>query len=115
MVIYPYVILLSGLYLWHATASYCLIRSRGYPLALLQSCIDKLRHSKEWKDTGKSGEQILYRTLVDKFYVPVNQILRNVHIPTSDSKTSEIDLLVVSKKGLLVFECKITLAISTVT
>lgn len=38
--------------------------------------------------------------------MPENQILRNVYIPTSDGKTSEIDLLVVSKKGLLVFECK---------
>lgn len=68
--------------------------------------IDKLRHPKEWTDAGKSGEQILYRTLVDKFHVPENQILRNVYIPTSDGKTSEIDLLAVSKKGLLVFECK---------
>ncbi|MGN1312595.1 MAG: nuclease-related domain-containing protein [Candidatus Nanosyncoccaceae bacterium] len=68
--------------------------------------IDKLRHPEEWKDAGKSGEQIVYRVLVDKFHVPEAQILRNVYIPTSDGKTSEIDLLVVSKKGLLVFECK---------
>lgn len=68
--------------------------------------IDKLRHPKEWKDAGKSGEQIVYRVLVDKFHVPEAQILRNVYIPTSDGKTSEIDLLVISKKGLLVFECK---------
>lgn len=68
--------------------------------------IDKLRHPKEWKDAGKSGEQIVYRVLVDKFHVPEVQILRNVYIPTSDGKTSEIDLLVISKIGLLVFECK---------
>ena len=68
--------------------------------------IDKIRHPEEWIDEGKSGEQIIYRTLIDQIYVPENQILRNVYVPTADGKTSEIDLLVVSKKGLLVFECK---------
>lgn len=68
--------------------------------------IDRLRHPEEWQDEGKSGEQIVYRLLVDKIHVPENQILRNVYVPTEDGKTSEIDILVVSKKGLLVFECK---------
>lgn len=68
--------------------------------------IDKIRHPEEWTDEGKSGEQIIYRTLIDQIHVPENQVLRNVYIPTADGKTSEIDLLVVSKKGLLVFECK---------
>lgn len=68
--------------------------------------IDKIRHPEEWTDEGKSGEQIIYRTLIDQIHVPDNQVLRNVYIPTADGKTSEIDLLVVSKKGLLVFECK---------
>ena len=68
--------------------------------------IDKIRHPEEWTDEGKSGEQIVYRMLIDQIHVPENQILRNVYIPTVDGKTSEIDLLVVSKKGLLVFECK---------
>ena len=68
--------------------------------------IDKLRNPKEWKDAGSSGEQIIYIALRDKLHVPENQILRNVFIPTKNGKTSEIDLLVVSKKALLVFECK---------
>ncbi|WP_108775145.1 nuclease-related domain-containing protein [Lactimicrobium massiliense] len=68
--------------------------------------IDKIRHPEEWKDQGSSGERIIYRTLVDQIHVPESQILRNVYVPTVDGKTSEIDLLVVSKKGLLVFECK---------
>ena len=68
--------------------------------------IDKIRHPEEWTDEGKSGEQIIHRTLIDQIHVPENQVLRNVYIPTADGKTSEIDLLVVSKKGLLVFECK---------
>ena len=68
--------------------------------------IDRLRHPEEWEDEGKSGEQIIYRLLVDKIHVPESQILRNVYVPTEDGKTSEIDILAVSKKGLLVFECK---------
>lgn len=68
--------------------------------------LDKLKNPNEWKNTGKAGEQIIFTTLRDKIHVPENQILRNVYIPTKDGKTSEIDILVVSKKGLLVFECK---------
>ena len=57
--------------------------------------IDKLKHPEEWTDNGKSGERIMYRTLVDENGVPENQILRNVYIPTKGGKTSEIDLIVV--------------------
>ena len=67
---------------------------------------DKLKNPEEWRNAGSSGEQIIYNTLRNKLHVPDNQILRNVYIPTGNGKTSEIDLLVVSRKGLLVFECK---------
>lgn len=68
--------------------------------------IDKIKHPEEWKSVGSSGERIAYNTLTKKFNIPENQILRNVYIPTKDGKTSEIDLLVVSKKGIFVFEIK---------
>ncbi len=68
--------------------------------------LDKLKHPEEWKTAGSSGERIVYNTLVKNFHIPESQILRNVYIPTGNGKTSEIDLLVVSKKGLFVFECK---------
>ena len=68
--------------------------------------IDKLKHPEEWKDAGNSGERILYNTLIKKFSIPENQIFRNVYIPIKNGKTSEIDLLAVSKKGLFVFEVK---------
>lgn len=68
--------------------------------------IDKIKNPEEWKDIGSSGERIIYITLRDKIHIPENQILRNVYVPTDDGKTSEIDVLVVSRKGLLVFECK---------
>ena len=68
--------------------------------------INKLKNPEEWKDAGSSGEQIIYLYLRDKVHIPENQIFRNVYIPTKNGKTSEIDILVLSKKGLLVFECK---------
>ncbi len=52
-----------------------------------------------------SGERLIYLSLINKYKVPAEQILRNVYIPTSKG-TTEIDLLIVSKKGILVFECK---------
>ena len=68
--------------------------------------IDKIKHPEEWKDAGTSGERIIYNTLIHKIGIPEKQIFRNVYIPTKNGKTSEIDLLVLSKKGLFVFECK---------
>lgn len=68
--------------------------------------LDKIKHPEEWKTAGSSGERIVYNTLITKFKIPEQQILRNVYIPTKTGKTSEIDLLVISKKGLFVFECK---------
>ena len=67
---------------------------------------DRFKNPEEYKDTGSAGERIFFTTLRDKIHVPEKQILRNVYIPTANGKTSEIDILVVSKKGLLVFECK---------
>ena len=55
---------------------------------------------------GDIGEDKLYLALRNKINIPDNQILRNVYIPTHNGKTTEIDMIVVSKKGLLVFECK---------
>lgn len=68
--------------------------------------IDKLKHPEEWKDAGVSGERTLYNTLTKKFNIPENQIFRNVYIPVKNNKTSEVDLLIISKKGIFVFECK---------
>lgn len=68
--------------------------------------VDRLRHPEEWRDAGSAGERIIYNTLIQKFKIPEGQIFRNVYVPTRDGKTSEIDLLVVSKKGIFVFEVK---------
>ena len=68
--------------------------------------VDKVKHPEEWKDAGSSGERVLYNTLIHDLSIPENQIFRNVYIPKGKDTTSEIDLIVVSKKGLFVFECK---------
>lgn len=68
--------------------------------------IDKLLHPKEWKTAGSAGERMLFWALIEKFHIPENQIFRNVYIPRDSNRTAEIDLLVVSKKGIFVFECK---------
>ncbi len=67
---------------------------------------DRFKNPEEYKTKGSSGERIIYKTLMEKFHVPERQMLRNVYIPTTNGETTEIDLLVVSKKGLLVFEVK---------
>ena len=68
--------------------------------------IDKIRHPEEWSDVGKAGERAFWMRLTKDLQVPENQILRNVYIPTKDGRTSEIDLIVISTKGIFVFECK---------
>lgn len=67
---------------------------------------DMLIHHKEYKTKGGITERFAYNWL-KKLGVSKEQIFRNVYIPVKDSdKTTEIDLLVLSKKGILVFECK---------
>jgi len=65
---------------------------------------DRFQHPEEYATKGAEGERLLYLRLKE-LGVPEKQILRNVYIPTRNG-TTEIDLLVVSRKGLLVFECK---------
>ncbi len=67
--------------------------------------IDKIKHPEEYRNKGTTGERAVYLTLTKKFHIPEKQIFRNIYIPTKNG-TTEIDLIVVSKKGILVFECK---------
>lgn len=76
----------------------------GFLYWLFNGGHDRIKHPEEYKTKGSTGEQAAYLALL-KCGVPKNQIIRNVYIPT-DKGTTEIDMLVVSKKGLLVFECK---------
>lgn len=67
---------------------------------------DLLIHHKEYGTKGEAGERFMYVELKE-LGISKEQIFRNIYIPVKNSgKTTEIDLLVLSKKGLLVFECK---------
>ena len=68
--------------------------------------IDRAKHPEEWKGKGSSGERIIQLMLIQKLKIPENQIFRNLYIPKPNGETSEIDILVLSKKGIFVFECK---------
>lgn len=80
-----------------------LMRKNGITFAEL---FDRLIFWKEYKTKGGVTERFAYNWLKN-LGVSKEQIFRNVYVPVKDSnKTTEIDLLVLSKKGLLVFECK---------
>lgn len=73
---------------------------------VLDNGIDKLKNKDEWNSPGAAGERKIYLDLIDKYNIPSEQILRNVYIPKKNGQTSEIDLLIISKKAIFVFECK---------
>lgn len=73
-------------------------------IAIFRSA-DQIKHPEEYQTKGSTGERLTYLQLTKHYDVPEQQILRNVYIPTKQG-TTEIDLLIVSKKGILIFECK---------
>lgn len=72
---------------------------------------DYIFHHAEHETLGQSGERHLYLEL-KRYGVPRQQVFRNVYIPALsrsgkiNGKTTEIDLLVLSRKGILIFEHK---------
>lgn len=68
--------------------------------------IDKLKHPDEWSSKGSAGERAVWLTLTKKYHIPEDRIFRNVYVPIGRNRMTEIDMVVVSRKGLLVFECK---------
>ncbi len=62
---------------------------------------------KLWNERGKGyyGEYLLFNTLYQKIQ-GCCKILMNLQIPTSNGKTTEIDLLLIHETGLYVFEVK---------
>ncbi len=57
------------------------------------------------KDTGKYGEYLTYNCL-KKMEYEGSRFLFNVYIPKENGETSEIDVLMISHKGVFVFESK---------
>lgn len=70
-----------------------------------------ISNRQEYQTSGGAGERFLYRELL-KIGIPKNQIFRNVYISVTDNrefeqnKTTEIDILMISKKGIFIFEHK---------
>lgn len=57
------------------------------------------------RNKGKHGEYSLYKDLKG-FEDENNKLLFNIYLPKENNKTTEIDLLLISSKGLFVFESK---------
>lgn len=58
-----------------------------------------------WFDKGSLGEYLIYKEL--RGYEKLGaRFLFNVYIPSSEEKTSEIDVLMIVPKGIFVFESK---------
>ena len=56
---------------------------------------------------GRHGEQISYEKVKNvRQFRHGAKILRNVYLKTDDGETTEVDLIVLSKKGIWVFETK---------
>ena len=60
----------------------------------------KVRH-----DTGRYGEYLTYKYL-KKFEEQGAKFLFNIYVPKKEEETTEIDVLMISSKGLFVFESK---------
>ncbi|MEE1139739.1 MAG: nuclease-related domain-containing protein [Acutalibacteraceae bacterium] len=57
------------------------------------------------KDDGKYGEYLLYKEI--KLYETDNgRFLFNLYLPKEDGKTTEIDVVLICTKGIIVFESK---------
>jgi hypothetical protein len=57
------------------------------------------------KEIGKAGEDAIYKILEDRISSRY-KILRNLHVPKKNGKTTEIDALVISGRGIYVIESK---------
>ena len=56
-------------------------------------------------DTGRYGEYLIYKKLKE-FEQQGAKFLFNIYVPKKDEETTEIDVLMISHKGLFVFESK---------
>ena len=65
---------------------------------------DRLINPEEYADIGTAGERFTYRELADWF--KKRQIIRNVYLKKKNGELTEIDLLAVSQKCILVVESK---------
>ena len=67
--------------------------------------ITKVSYFNVRHNAGKYGEYLIYKYLKD-FENQGAKFLFNIYIPKKDNETTEIDVLMISSKGLFVFESK---------
>lgn len=60
-------------------------------------------------DKGKYGEYLIYKYLMGLEQQGA-KFLFNIYVPKNDEETTEIDVLMISRKGLFVFESKTIVA-----
>lgn len=60
---------------------------------------------KVWYNSGMLGEYMTYKELKD-FEIKAGKFLFNVYLPKEDGTTTEIDVLLITRRGLFVFESK---------
>lgn len=67
--------------------------------------ITKISFLNVWHNAGRYGEYLTYKYL--KSYENIGaKFLFNIYIPKKDEETTEIDVLMISRKGIFVFESK---------
>lgn len=67
--------------------------------------ITKVDYSDVRHDTGRYGEYLIYKYLKE-FENQGAKFLFNIYVPKKEEETTEIDVLMISSKGLFVFESK---------
>lgn len=67
--------------------------------------ITKLPYFSVKYNTGRNGEHLTYKHL-KQFETSGARFLFNIYVPKENGETTEIDLLMICKKGLFVFESK---------
>ena len=96
----PYILLLIGI-----IAVVFLISNKKYQKSTYYK-ITKISMLTMVRDLGKYGEYLIYKKL-HKFEKDLGaKFLFNVYIPKDNGETTEIDVLMISSKGIFVFESK---------
>lgn len=84
--------------------AFCFVAIKKYKNSTYYQ-ITKTPYFSLMRDMGKRGEYLIYRKL-KKFERDGAKFLFNVYIPKRNGETSEIDLLMIDRKGIFVFESK---------
>lgn len=60
----------------------------------------------ETKRLGKEGEQVVARRLRQSYIFGKSFVLENLYVPLNNGKTTEIDLILITNRGVVVIESK---------